>query len=71
VDFLQTRPGGRIGFSRALLVATPAMVRRARAEDVPKPALVDHDGIVDAFEGKGSTVWYWFNGKWIGLSGSD
>ena len=70
-EFLQTRPGGRIGFSRALLTATPAMVQRSRADDVPKPKTIDHDGIVDAFEGKGSTIWYWFSGTWIPLTGSD
>lgn len=70
-EYLQTVPGGRIGFSRALVVATPKMVRRSREDDVPKPRIIDHDGIVDAFEGKGSMIWYWFGEKWILLSGSD
>lgn len=70
-EYLQTVPGGRIGFSRALLVATPTIVKRIRVEDGPKPRIIDHDGIVDAFEGKGSMVWYRSGEKWIVLPGSD
>jgi hypothetical protein len=70
-DYLQTRPGGRIGFSRALLVASPRAIKRIRTDDGPKLRVIDHDGIVDAFEGKGSMIWYWLEGKWVLLPGSD
>jgi hypothetical protein len=52
-DYLQTVPGARIGFSRGLAVATPAVIRRAAEAGDPKPRSIDHDGIDDAFEGKG------------------
>ncbi|HET9830609.1 MAG TPA: hypothetical protein VFP91_02820 [Vicinamibacterales bacterium] len=68
-DYLQTVPGGRIGFSRVLSVAAPNIVRQSRATG--KPRVIDHDGIVDAFEGKGSTIWYWSGEKWISSLGSD
>jgi hypothetical protein len=68
-EYLQTVSGGGIGFSRALSVATPTIVRRARA--APALQTVDHDGIADAFEGKGSMIWYWPGGKWISFLGSD
>ena len=70
-DYLQTVPGGRIGFSRGLAVATPAVIRRAPEADDPKPRSIDHDGIDDAFEGKGSTIFYWTGGVWIRLQGAD
>ena len=37
----------------------------------PKPPPIDHQGIDDAFVGKASSIAYFYNGKWIGLSGSD
>jgi hypothetical protein len=70
-DYLQTVPGGRIGFSRGLAVATPAVIRRAPVADDPKPRRIDHDGIDDAFEGKGSMIFYWTGEEWIRLQGSD
>jgi hypothetical protein len=70
-DYLQTVPGGRIGFSRGLAVATPAVIRRAPEAGDPKPRSIDHDGIDDAFEGKGSTIFYWTEGNWIRLQGAD
>jgi len=68
-EYLQTVSGGRIGFSRALSVAAPKVVKQSRV--AAKPRVVDHDGIVDAFEGKGSTIWYWSGDKWISALGSD
>jgi hypothetical protein len=70
-DYLQTVSGGRIGFSRGLTVATPAVIRRAPGAGDSKPRSIDHDGIDDAFEGKGSTIFYWTEGNWIRLQGAD
>ena len=70
-DYLQTIAGGRIGFSRALGVAAPNIVRRAAEADGHKQQVIDHDGINDAFEGKGSTILYWIGENWIRLQGSD
>ena len=35
------------------------------------PPPIDHQGINDAFIEKASTVWYFYNGRWRKLSGSD
>ena len=71
--FLQVIDGdGRIGFSRALIVANPQTIRRYHANfSGPEPPLLDHDGIDDAFAEKGSTVRYWHEGRWLELMGSD
>jgi hypothetical protein len=70
-EYLQTVSGsGRIGFSRGLVVATPDVVRRSW-HNGPRPRIVDRDGIADTFEGKGSVIWYWSDGKWIQLTGAD
>lgn len=72
-DFLQVIDGqGGIGFSRALMVASPQAIRRHHANSGgPEPPLLDHDGIDDAFVEKGSKVWYWHEGRWLQLMGSD
>jgi hypothetical protein len=72
-DYLQTLPGGRIGFSRALLVASPRTIKRIPTEERAslRARVIDRDGIVDAFVGKGSMIWYWLDGKWVLLPGSD
>jgi hypothetical protein len=36
-----------------------------------KPPPMDHQGIDDAFVGKGSEVLYFYQGKWLHLSGAD
>jgi hypothetical protein len=36
-----------------------------------KPARIDHQGINDYFVDKGSTVHYFYRGKWLQLIGSD
>ena len=35
------------------------------------PPPIDHQGIDDAFIEKASVVWYFYNGRWLKLSGSD
>ena len=37
----------------------------------PKPPPINHQGIDDAFVEKGSVIWYFYNGKWLKLSGAD
>jgi hypothetical protein len=40
--------------------------------ETPKPAsVIDHGGIDDGVYGKGSSVHYFYNGKWLELGGSD
>ena len=71
-DFLQLVSPGRIGFSRAISVASPAYIReRSRRYAGPLPPSPAHDGLDDAFAEKASVVWYWHDGKWKQLAGAD
>ena len=68
---LQMIGEGRIGYSRAILVAAPDDIgEHNRNLDPPLPVL-DHDGIHDAFIEKGSMIWYWSGAKWLQLAGAD
>ena len=70
--FLQGIGEGRIGFSRLLMVATPARIRDYAASfDGPLPAALDHDGVEDAFAEKASAVSYFEAGRWLALAGAD
>lgn len=64
--------GDGIGFSRMIGVATPEFIRdRYEAYGGREPPPLDHDGIDDALVEKSSRVWYWYEGEWIRLTGSD
>ena len=63
--------GGAIGYSRAISVAEPDYIMQRNARYAgPKPKF-DHEGIEDVFVEKGSAVWYWSDGKWLPLHGTD
>ena len=69
-DYLQVIDDARrIGYSRAITVATPGEIRRHGRS--AKSARLDHDGIDDAFVEKGSTILYWYRGRWLELEGSN
>ncbi len=69
--FLQVvGPNQEIGYSRAITVATAAYIRQRNGSELKIPRL-DHDGINDLFVEKGSTVWYWYGGRWWKLLGGD
>lgn len=72
-EYLQGLRGSAIGFSRLISVASARFIRAAAAagHSGPAPPPLDHDGIDDAFAGKGSTVLYFYSGKWLTLVGSD
>ena len=72
-DYLQGLGGSAIGFSRLISVASARFIRAAAAagHGGPVPPPLDHDGIDDAFAGKGSKVLYFHSGKWLTLAGSD
>jgi hypothetical protein len=72
MDFLQVIGPGRIGFSRAIAVATPTYIREKRVRyGIEQPRSIQHDGVNDTFVEKGSVVWYYFGGKWVQLPGAD
>lgn len=71
--YLQDVAEGRIGFSRAISPVDVSFVRehyRGYGGAQPRPR-IDHDGVGDAFVGKASIVWYWYQGKWLELPGAD
>ena len=71
-NYLQGIGGGVIGFSRALGVASPRYIQEHyEAFGGPEPPPLDHDGVNDAFVGKASVVWYWYEGQWLQLTGAD
>ena len=71
-SYLQGLGGGVIGFSRGLELADAAYIR-AHHDPRSRPPLptLDHDGINDIFIEKGSVVWFWSQGRWLELAGSD
>lgn len=70
--FLQALGGGRIGFSRFISAAGRDTIKRhAREYRGPKPPLINHQGVDDAFSGKGSVTWYFHRGRWLALQGAD
>jgi hypothetical protein len=61
-----------IAYSRALGVAdSHYILSHYEAYGSLKPPPLDHEGINDCFVEKGSTVWYWFDGQWLPLTGAD
>jgi hypothetical protein len=71
-QYLQDVGQGQIGFSRYLAPADSKYIQQhAEIDGGPKPPPIDHEGINDIFVEKGSTVWYWYNGKWEQLAGAD
>jgi hypothetical protein len=71
VGRLQDTGEGRIGYSRAIGVASPDDIREHnRNPTTPLPAIL-HEGIHDAFIEKGSVIWYWSDNRWLQLAGSD
>lgn len=69
---LQDVGGGRIGYSRLLGVAEPDFIRERHAIlGGLQPPPLDHEGIDDIFVEKASRVWYWHEGRWLELAGSD
>ena len=70
--FLQDMGGGKIGFSRGISpVGRDFIVRHYQAYGGPTPPPVDHQGIDDAFIEKASVTHYFYQGKWLRLTGAD
>ena len=70
--YLQGLGGDKIGFSRGIsAVGKDYITQHYQAYGGPKPPPIDHQGINDAFLEKASVVQYFFEGKWLQLTGSD
>ncbi len=71
-DYVQEVEPGRVGFSRAIGVASPASIlEHYRWYGGPKPPVLSHPGIDDAFVEKASVVWLWHRGQWLPLTGAN
>jgi hypothetical protein len=71
-DDLQGWGGDKIVYSRSITpVGKAYIVKHFDAYGGLKPPPLDHQGIDDAFVGKGSVVQYFYQGKWLQFSGAD
>jgi hypothetical protein len=71
-NYLQGLGGDKIGFSRGIsAVEKDFIAEHYQVYGGPKPPTLEHEGINDAFIGKASVVQYFYDGKWLPLTGSD
>jgi len=71
-NYLQGAGDDRIEFSRTLHAAGPRTIGALSALDGgAAPTTIDHEGIEDRFEDKGSEFWYWHEGRWRRLADDD
>jgi hypothetical protein len=71
-DYLQGTGEGKIEYSRQITgVGRDFIMGHYRAYGGPEPPPIDHQGIDDAFVGKASVTWYFYDGKWLRLQGAD
>jgi hypothetical protein len=71
-DFLQSAGGDDIVFSREIsAVGKDFIERHYEAYGGQEPPPIDHQGIDDAFLGKASVTYYFYNRKWVKLTGAD
>ena len=72
ISWLQGIGRGKIGFSRAIMVAKGVSISKAcRIYGEAELQEIDHDGIEDYFLGKASIIHCLVNGEWIGVLGAD
>ncbi len=72
MNYLQGLGGDKIGYDRGIgVVGSKFITEHYDAYGGPKPPPIDHEGIDDEMLEKASVVQYFFNGKWLQLSGSD
>ncbi|MGH9844917.1 MAG: hypothetical protein ACREEM_39880 [Blastocatellia bacterium] len=70
--YMQTDGGTNLVYSRYISpVGRTYILDHYRSYEGPKPAVITHQGIDDAFMGKGSTIHYRYRGKWLELPGAD
>ena len=69
---LQSWGGDKIVYSWQIApVDKSYIMEHFNAYGGPKPPPIDHEGIDDRFVGKASVVLYFYNGKWLHLTGAD
>jgi hypothetical protein len=61
-----------VGYSRVIEAAgAKHILTHYRDFGGPTPPPLDHDGIEDNFVEKGSSIFYWHQGRWLKLTGGD
>jgi len=71
-NYLQVLSSGTIGFSRLIDPANKEYILdHYKKYEGPKPPQIDHEGINDIFVGKASIVHYFYDGRWLTLTGAD
>ena len=71
-DRLQSWGGDKIIYRWQIApVGEAYIMEHYNAYGGPKPPPIDHEGIDDRFVGKASEVLYFYNGKWLHLTGAD
>jgi hypothetical protein len=71
-NYIEQDALGGVQFQREIEpVGERFIMKHYRAYGGPTPPPIDHQGIDDAFVGKGSFTWYLHGGKWMKLSGAD
>ena len=72
IDLLQSARDNKIIYSRSITpVGKAYIMEHYTAYGGPKPPPIDHQGINDAFVEKASVVLYFYQGKWLKLTGAD
>lgn len=72
VSYLQDVGNGIMEFSRKIDIASSKRIAEyAKANGIPKPPPLDHDGIDDSFRDKASSMVYYYRGKWRDLQSGD
>ena len=62
----------QLGYSRGIeAVDKDYIMRHYDLYSGPKPPPIDHLGINDIFFEKASVVWYFYQGQWLQLRGTD
>lgn len=63
---------GKVGFSRGISgVGKDYILKHYREYGGLKPPPIDHQGIDNGYDEKGSVILYYFRGKWLRLQGAD
>jgi hypothetical protein len=72
-EFIQAFDKGLFGFSRRIrAVNRDSILSHYKAYGGPSPpAVIDHQAIEDAYVQKASVFWYYYQARWLRLTGAD
>ncbi len=71
-NYIQFLGRGQFGYSRRIgAVGKDFIMRHYDAYGGTKPPPIDHQGVEDVFIEKASVVWYFYQGQWLQLTGTD